>query len=184
MDVFRLIWCLAALRSLYQCAPWRPIATRGRSRPTAISTAANATVNTSIRSVCMIDLYIVSPGIGRIPEARWCKRDKASPRLKLASFRNLRRRTDGKFVIVTIARAITNCSSRKFKELNNSHSHCVESDWIPFPRRSLRRRFFAARPNAHPVLTRRLFCRGHYGARIFRATAGARKRARRWLQGP
>jgi hypothetical protein len=35
--------------------------------PTTTSTAANATVNTSIKSVSMIDLYIVSPCIGQIP---------------------------------------------------------------------------------------------------------------------
>ena len=121
--------------------------------PTAISTAANATVNASIKSVCMIDLYIVSHCIGRIPEARLCRETRLHRGSKSRSFRNLRRRTDGKFVIVTIARAITNCSSRKFKELGNSHSHCVESDWnsVPPPLSSAALLCLNGRPNARPA---------------------------------
>jgi hypothetical protein len=56
----------------------------------------------------------------------------AAPRLKLASFGNLRGRTRGKFVIATIARAIMNSSSRKIKELENSHLQYVEDAWITF----------------------------------------------------
>jgi hypothetical protein len=72
------------------------------------------------------------PLSGESRQALRCERDMAAPRLKLASFGNLRGRTRGKFVIATIARAIMNSSSRKIKELENSHSQYVESAWITF----------------------------------------------------
>jgi hypothetical protein len=95
-----------------------------------ISTVAKARVNASRKSVSMSDLYIVSPLSGESRQALRCERDKASPRLKLASFGNLRGRTRGKFVIATIARAIMNRSSRKIKKLEDSHSQYVESALI------------------------------------------------------
>jgi hypothetical protein len=97
-----------------------------------INTVAKAKVNASRKSVSTSDLYIVSPLSGESRQALRCERDKAAPRLKLASFGNLRGRTRGKFVIATIARAMMNPSSRKIKELANSHSQYVESASITF----------------------------------------------------
>jgi hypothetical protein len=70
--------------------------------PATISTATKPAVNTSIKSVCMIDLYILSPLCGESPNGARCERDKASLRRNLASFGNLRGRTRGKSVIATI----------------------------------------------------------------------------------
>jgi hypothetical protein len=100
--------------------------------PNTISTAAKAIVNASIKSVSISDLYIVSPLCGESLKGLRCEMDKAAPRLKLASFGNLRGRTRGKFVIATIARTITNCSSRYIKELEISRSHDVKSAWFGF----------------------------------------------------
>jgi hypothetical protein len=100
--------------------------------PTVISTVAKAKVNASRKSVSISDLYIVSPLSGESRQALRCERDKASPRLKLASFGNLRGRTRGKFVVATIAPAIMNRSSCKIKKLENSHSQYVESALITF----------------------------------------------------
>jgi len=85
-----------------------------------------------VRTPAGKDPYIVPPISDEFGSALRCERDKASPRLKLASISNLLGRTRGKSVIATIAKAITNRASRYIKELEDLLSHYVESSWFPF----------------------------------------------------
>jgi hypothetical protein len=76
--------------------------------PATNTTAANPTVNASGASVSISDLYIVSPFVSdESRQAQRCEKDKASPRLKLACFGDLRGQTRGGSVSVTIAQALT-----------------------------------------------------------------------------
>src|SRR5580704_15858283 len=97
--------------------------------PATNTTAANPKVNASGASVSISDLYIPSPFVSdESRQARRCERDKASPRLKLARFVDLRGRTRGGSVSATIAQGLPGL---KRQQLHRQHMHVADRLLVP-----------------------------------------------------